>query len=295
MSAPVTLPLNSPAIAEPAPARNSLRVVKRLFRQPLSVLAISWILLVLFSAIFAPLLAPYDPLDNDFVNALQGPSPEHWLGTDENGRDVLSRMLFGARIALLVGFGAVAIAMLIGVPLGMLLGFRGGWWDRLGTRFIDILDALPGIVVAFAIIAALGRGLSSIMLAIGIIFAMNFSRMARAITLAERSKLYVDAAAVSGLRESAIVFRQVLPNLAGPLIVQAAILTGTAIILESALSFLGIGLESAVPSWGGLLGVAAGQQAVQPFLAFPPGVAIILTVLSFNLLGDALRSRGNAS
>ena len=288
MSAPVTLPLNSPAIAEPAPARNSLRVIKRLFRQPLSVAAISWILLVLLSAIFAPLLAPYDPLDNNFADILQGPSAEHWLGTDENGRDVLSRMLFGARIALLVGFGAVAIAMLIGVPLGMLLGFRAGWWDRLGTRFIDILDALPGIVVAFAIIAVLGRGLTSIMLAIGIIFAMNFSRMARAITLAERSKLYVDAAAVSGLRESAIVFRQVLPNLAGPLIVQAAILTGTAIILESALSFLGIGLESAVPSWGGLLGVAAGQQAVQPFLAFPPGVAIILTVLSFNLLGDGI-------
>ncbi len=127
MSAPVTLPLNSPAIAEPAPARNSLRVIKRLFRQPLSVAAISWILLVLLSAIFAPLLAPYDPLDNNFADILQGPSAEHWLGTDENGRDVLSRMLFGADRPA-VGFGAVAIAMLIGVPLGMLLGFRAGWW-----------------------------------------------------------------------------------------------------------------------------------------------------------------------
>ncbi|GAA1704501.1 dipeptide/oligopeptide/nickel ABC transporter permease/ATP-binding protein [Microbacterium sediminicola] len=289
MSTPDTITVKSLATKKERPPKsNAARVVGRMLRQPLTMVALGWVLLVVLSAIFADLIAPYDPTDNDFAVLLQGPSAEHWLGTDDNGRDVLSRILFGSRIALLVGFGSVMVAMIIGVPLGLLLGFRGRWWDRIGTRFIDIFDALPGIVIAFAIIAILGRGLFSIMLAIGIMFSMNFARMTRAVTLAERNKMYVDAAQVSGLRESAIVFKQVLPNLAGPIIVQAAILTGTAIIIESALSFLGIGLESSIPSWGGLLGVAAGYQAVQPFLAFPPGVAIILTVLSFNLIGDGL-------
>ncbi|MCC2033232.1 dipeptide/oligopeptide/nickel ABC transporter permease/ATP-binding protein [Microbacterium allomyrinae] len=264
------------------------RVLRTILHQPLTLIALGWLLVVLIAAIFAPWLAPYDPLQNDFANALQGPSAEHWLGTDENGRDVLSRIIYGSRIALIVGFGAVIVAMVIGVPIGLLLGFRGGWTDRVGTRFVDVFDALPGILVAFAVIAILGRGLESLLLAIGLMFCMNFARMARAITLSERSKLYVDAARVSGLRESAILFRQVLPNLAAPLVVQAAILTGTAIIIESALSFLGIGLQSSVPSWGGLLGVAAAKLALQPFLAIPPGVAIVLTVLAFNTIGDGL-------
>ncbi|QTX04422.1 dipeptide/oligopeptide/nickel ABC transporter permease/ATP-binding protein [Agromyces archimandritae] len=262
----------------------------RLLRQPTTVLAGVWILIVVVSAVFAPALAPYDPLENTFAAdaVLQGPSAEHWLGTDENGRDVLSRILYGARIALLVGVGSVLVAMLIGVPIGLLLGYRGGWWDRIGTRFVDIVDALPGMLTAFAVIAILGRGLPSLMLAIGLIFCMNFARMSRAITLAERGKLYVDAAKVSGIGEAAILFRQILPNLAGPLVIQGAILTGSAIIIESMLSFLGIGLESAVPSWGGLLGTAAAKLAVQPFLAIPPGIVIVLTVLSFNLIGDGV-------
>lgn len=279
------------SIATPRRARRPRRpggVASRLLRQPLSVIALSWILLVVVVAIAAPLIAPYDPVENDFTALLQGPSAEHLLGTDENGRDVFSRILFGARIALLVGIGGVLVAMVIGVPIGLVLGYRGRWWDRVGTRFIDIFDALPGLLVAFAVIAILGRGLLPLMLAIGLMFAMNFARMARAITLAEKHQLYVEAAKVSGLRESAILFKQVLPNLAGPLIVQAAILTGTAIIIESALSFLGIGLEAAVPSWGGLLSTAADQLAVQPFLAIPPGLAILCTVLSFNMLGDGL-------
>lgn len=270
------------------PEKKNWRVLRRIAKQPLTLIAVGWLLVVVFAAIFAPLLAPYDPLANDFDAMLQGPSPEHLLGTDENGRDVLSRILYGARIALLVGFGAVIVAMLIGVPIGLLLGFRGGWTDRIGTRFVDVFDALPGILVAFAVIAILGRGLPSLLLAIGLMFCMNFARMARAITLSERHKLYVDAARVSGVRESAILFKQVLPNLTAPLIVQAAIMTGTAIIIESALSFLGIGLESSTPSWGGLLGVAAAKLALQPFLAIPPGVAIVLTVLAFNTLGDGL-------
>lgn len=268
--------------------KQGAKVFKRLLRQPLTLISFAWLLVVVAWAIFAPWLAPYDPLENDFSSVLQGPSAEHWLGTDENGRDMLSRIIFGARVALAVGFGAVIVAMLIGVPIGLLLGFRGGWTDRIGTRFVDVFDAMPGILVAFAVISILGRGLGSVLLAIGLMFCMNFARMARAITMAERGKLYVDAARVSGLRERSIVFGQVLPNLTSPLIVQAAIMTGTAIIIESALSFLGIGLESAVPSWGGLLGVAAAKLAVQPFMAIPPGVVIVLTVLAFNTIGDGL-------
>mgnify|MGYP001336630026 CR=1 FL=1 len=266
------------------------RVLKRLVRKPIAIIAVAWLLVVVFSAIFADVLAPYDPLQSEFTAAgiLQGPSVEHPLGTDDAGRDVLSRLLFGARVALAVGFGSVLVAMLIGVPIGLLLGYRAGWTDRLGTRFVDIIDSLPGMLVAFAIVAILGRGLGSIMLAIGIIFSMNFARMSRAITLAERSKLYIDAAKVSGIREITILFRQVLPNLAGPLVIQGAILTGAAIIIESALSFLGIGLESSVPSWGGQLGVAVSKQIVQPFIVFPPGLTIMLTVLAFNMLGDSV-------
>jgi len=287
---PYTRSVRTTRIRKPERPSGFLSIVRRVLRQPLAIVALVWIAFVVFCAIFADVLAPYDPIENNFSpgSVLQGPSAEHWLGTDENGRDVLSRLLFGARIALMVGFGSVFVAMLIGVPIGLLLGYRGGWTDRLGTRFIDIIDALPGILVAFAVIAILGRGTWSIMLAIGLIFCMNFARMSRAITLAERGKLYVDAAKVSGIREGAILFRQVLPNLAGPLIIQGAILTGAAIIIESSLSFLGIGLESTVPSWGGLLGVAVAKQAVQPFLAFPPGIAIILTVLAFNIVGDGI-------
>lgn len=262
----------------------------RLFRQPATILSLIWLLIVLACALFADVLAPYDPLENNFVAELilQGPSAEHWLGTDDNGRDVLSRMIYGAQIALMVGFGSVLVAMLIGVPIGLFLGYRGGWSDRIGTRFVDIIDAMPGMLVAFAVIAILGRGLPSLMLAIGLIFCMNFARMSRAITMTERGKLYIDAAKVSGIGEIAILFRQILPNLMGPLVIQGAILTGSAIIIESMLSFLGIGLQSAVPSWGGLLGTAAAKLAVQPFLAIPPGIAIVLTVLSFNMLGDGI-------
>jgi len=280
------------AVAKKAdgPQSGARRVLKRLSRKPLAIIAALWILFIAFCALNADWLAPYDPLLNNFTpeGILQGPNPAHWLGTDENGRDTLSRLLYGARVALMVGFGSVLVAMVIGVPIGLVLGYRGGWADRIGTRFVDIIDALPGMLVAFAVIAILGRGLPSVMLGIGLIFCMNFARMARAITLAERSKLYVDAARVSGIREIAILFRQVLPNLAGPLVIQGAILTGAAIIIESALSFLGIGLESSVPSWGGLLGAAVRQQLVQPFFAFPPGITILLTVLAFNILGDAI-------
>ncbi|MEU4564469.1 dipeptide/oligopeptide/nickel ABC transporter permease/ATP-binding protein [Actinoplanes sp. NPDC023936] len=266
----------------------SRRLLSRLRGQPVTLAALAFLALLAVVAVAAPLLAPYEQDRTDFDALLQGPSGEHWLGTDDLGRDTFSRILHGARVALLVAVGSVTVSMLIGVPLGLLLGYRGGWSDRIGSRFLDIADALPGMLLGFAVIAILGRGLGNLMLAIGLIFCGSFARMTRAVTLAEREKLYVDAARVGGLRTSAILFRQVLPNLAGPLAVQAAIFLGSAIMVESALSFLGLGLDTSQASWGGMLGAASEDQATQPFLPFPPGVAIVLTVLAFNLVGDGI-------
>lgn len=264
------------------------RVASRMRHQPTAVVAFAFIVLLAVVAITAPLLAPYDPTQTHYDNVLEGPSAQFWFGTDDLGRDIFSQLLYGTRVALVVAAGSVLIAMLIGVPIGLLLGYRGGWSDRIGTRFVDIADALPGMLVALAVIAILGQGLWTLVLAIGLIFCMNFARLTRAVTLAERNKLYVEAATVAGLRSTAILFRQVLPNLVGALIIQAAVFLGSAIMLESALSFLGLGLPSGTPSWGAMLSLAIEQQQVHPFLSFPPGIAIVLTVLAFNLFGDGL-------
>jgi oligopeptide/dipeptide ABC transporter ATP-binding protein len=272
--------------------------MSRLLRQPATVAALAFLVLVAVAAVAAPWLAPYGPTDKDFPAALQGPSAAHLLGADDIGQDTFSRVIYGARIALLVAFGSVGIAMAIGVPFGLLLGYRGGWRDRIGSRLIDVSDALPGILLGFAVIAVLGRGLFNLMLAIGLIFCMGFARTTRAVAMAERQKLYVDAAKVAGLRTPEILFRQVLPNLAGPLIVQGSVFLASAIMVESALSFLGIGLESDTPTWGAMLSNAAAHTQ-QPFLAFPSGLAIVCTVLAFNIvgvgIGDALSGKPRAA
>jgi oligopeptide/dipeptide ABC transporter ATP-binding protein len=274
--------------ATPASPSTAGRLMTRLARQPVTMLAAAFVVLVAVMAVAAPLLAPFDPTRPDYDAILQGPTAEHWLGTDHLGRDTFSRLIHGSQVALMVAFGSVAVALLIGVPLGLLLGYRGGWSDRLGSRLLDVADALPGLLLGFAVIAILGRGLSNLMLAIGLIFCGSFARITRAVTLAERERLYVDAARVAGLRTREILFRQVLPNLAGPLVVQAAVFLGSAIMVESAMSFLGLGLDSDVVSWGGMLGEATDEQARQPFLPFPPGLAIVLIVLALNLVADGV-------
>ncbi|MFV0138220.1 dipeptide/oligopeptide/nickel ABC transporter permease/ATP-binding protein [Streptomyces sp. HMX87] len=274
-------------------------LLSRLRRQPATLAGVGVLILIVLVAAAAPLLAPHDPTAHNYDAVLQGPGAEHWLGTDDLGRDTLSRLLYGARIALLVSVGSVGVALLIGVPIGLLLGYRGGWTDRLGSRLLDVSDALPGIMVGFTVIAVMGRGLVPLMLAVGLIFCMSFARLTRAVTLAERERQYVESAQVAGLRTSEILFRQVLPNLTGPLAVQAAGFLGHAVVIESVLSFLGLGLESDTASWGAMLSLAAEQQAEQPFLPFPPGVALVVTVLAFNVISDgindALMGGGRAS
>ncbi len=264
------------------------RIFDRVRRQPLTVAAFFVIVFLALVAIFAPLIAPYDPNQSDYSTLLSGPTSAHWLGTNDLGQDELSRLLYGTRVALVVALGSVLIAAMLGVPIGLLLGYRGGWTDRLGSRLVDVAQALPGILVALAVIAILGRSLWTLMFAIGLIFTMGFARLTRAVTLTERHKLYVESAHVVGMKERVIIFRQVLPNLVGPIIIQAAVFFGSAIMIESGLSFLGVGLDRDTPTWGGMLSGAVEHQAQQPFLAFAPGIAIIITVLAFNLFGDGL-------
>ncbi|MDN4478968.1 dipeptide/oligopeptide/nickel ABC transporter permease/ATP-binding protein [Demequina sp. SYSU T00039] len=287
----MTVPtVGAPAASSPTArqAAGPRQLWGRLRHQPLTLVSAIVVLGVAVVAAFAPLLAPYAPDDTDFTAVFSPPTADHLLGTDDLGRDILSQLIFAARTAMVVAGGSVLVAMLIGVPFGLILGYKGGWYDRIGSRGMDVADALPGIMIGFVVIAILGRGMLILIFAIGLIFSMNFARVVRAITLTERKKLYVESARVSGLSHRQVIFGQVLPNLAGPLAVQGAVFLGNAIKVEAALSFLGLGLPDDQPSWGGMLRFAAEHQADHPLMAIPPGVAIVVTVLAFNLLGDGI-------
>lgn len=274
--------MDEPSQNQSARRRELLRSVSR----PSTTAAFVFVVLLAFIAIFSDFLTPFDPEDKDFTNVLSGPSRQHWLGTDGFGQDVLSRLIVGTRVAFAISLGSVSVAALIGVPYGLFLGYRGGWTDRLGSRVLDLSDALPGIVVGLALISALGRGVLSIMFAIGIIFSMGIARLVRAVCISERDKAYVDAARVTGLRSPQILFRQILPNLIVPFTAQASLMLGAAIIVESTLSFLDVGVEGA--SWGGLLASAAEEMGRHPFLVVPPGLTIVATVLAFNLVANGV-------
>lgn len=264
------------------------RVLSRVRRQPATIVCFLFIVFLVVVAVTAPWIAPFDPNQAHLDNVLEAPSAQFVLGTDDLGRDQLSRLIFGARIVLIIALGSVLIAMVIGVPLGLLFGFHGGWWDRIGMRFVDMAQSLPGMMIGITVIAILGRNIFILMFAIGLIFSMAFARMTRAAVLVERRKLYVEAAEVVGLRPSQIIFGQVLPNLVGVIITQGAVFLGSAIMIESAMSFLGVGLDSNTPTWGSMLSLAVEKQNVAPYLSWPPGIAIVLVVLAFSVFGDGL-------
>ncbi|MFD2759253.1 dipeptide/oligopeptide/nickel ABC transporter permease/ATP-binding protein [Gulosibacter faecalis] len=267
-------------------ASNVGRVVARLLKQPITVISLVVIIIAAIAAIFAPVLAPMDPNETHFDAVFASPSATYPLGTDDLGHDVLSRLIFGARAVLTVAVGSVAIAMVIGVPLGLLFGFLGGWWDRIGMRFVDMLQSLPGMLTGLTVVTILGRNMFILMFAIGLIFSMAFTRLTRAIVLVERNKLYVEAGEVAGLSKRELIFGQVLPNLIGPIVTQAMVYFGSAIMIESAMSFLGIGLDSETPSWGSMLSLAVDNKSQAAYLMWPPGLAILVIVLAFNLFGD---------
>lgn len=245
---------------------------------------------LLFCAAFADLIAPYDPVRfQSYAIANQGPSPEHLFGTDYIGRDILSRVIFGSRVSLQVGVISVSIGLLLGVALGVAAGFFGGRTDDVLMRFTDAIWAFPAMILALAITSVLGRGITNAMIAIGVVNIPFFARLARASTLSARELDYVMAARVLGASNLRLMARHLLPNVAAPVIVQASLAVATAIITEAALSFLGVGVQPPTPSWGQELRYGYQYMELNPSLAFFPGLAIFITVLGFNFVGDGLR------
>ncbi|PXA96191.1 diguanylate cyclase [Nostoc sp. 3335mG] len=240
-------------------------------------------------AVFAPLIATHDPFASSFTSVRKPPSAAFWLGTDEIGRDIFSRLLFGARASLMAGVVSVAIALAIGVPLGLVAGYFGGLVDGAISRVIEALLAIPSLILAIALAAALGPSLMNAMLAIGVAATPIFVRLTRGQVLAVKTEDYVEGARAIGLPHFLIIIRYILPNVLSPVVVQATITIATAIIAEASLSFLGLGQQPPNPSWGSMLNTAKNFMTQAPWMSIFPGGAIFLVVLGFNLLGDGLR------
>jgi ABC-type dipeptide/oligopeptide/nickel transport system permease subunit len=247
------------------------------------------ILLLIFTAIFAPLLAPYNPYQQDLSSNLQHPSAQHWLGTDEIGRDVLSRLIYGTRTSLMVGVVAVGVAALFGVSLGLISGYFGGWLDTIIMRLIDALMAIPGLVLALVFAAMLGGGLVNIMIAIGISLVPTYCRLMRGQVLSTKHADYILAAHSLGSNDIRIMLRHILPNCLPPLIVLVTLQLGMAILTEAGLSYIGIGIAPPGTAWGSMVNEGYGFLSMNPVLSFAPGLSIMLVVLAFNLVGDGLR------
>jgi len=247
------------------------------------------VVLFIAVALFAPVLSPYDPLKGRLGERLRAPSGAHWLGTDELGRDVLSRVLHGARITVQIQLAAVGLALAVGAALGLAAGYIGRWVDQLIMRLMDILMAFPGIFLALAIIAALGTGLGNVIIAAGIFLVPQFARVVRASVLTLKDMEFVQAARALGQGDFAIVFRYLLPNSLAPIIVQTSLRMATVLLTASGLSFLGLGVQPPSPEWGAMLSNARSYMITAPHVAMIPGLAIALVVLGFNLLGDGLR------
>ncbi|MBU6350681.1 MAG: ABC transporter permease [Chloroflexi bacterium] len=245
--------------------------------------------LVCLAALFAPWVTPYSPYDLDVTDMLQAPSATHWLGTDEIGRDVLSRTVFAARISLQVGLVAVAVGLFGGLLIGVVAGYWGGILDLALMRAMELLFSFPAILLAIVLMAVLGTSILNAMVAIGIIFIPGFARLARVSTQKVLRQSYIDAARTIGMADARILQREILPNVMTPLLVEAMTAFAYAVILESSLSFLGLGAQPPEPSWGNMLSTGRGFMAQAPWLAIVPGAALFVGVLGFNLLGDGLR------
>jgi peptide/nickel transport system permease protein len=265
------------------------RAWRRLRRRKGALVGLAVVLLFVVLALFAPWIAPQDPIAASWAAIRKAPSAQYWLGTDEIGRDVLSRVIWGTRASLLAGVVSVSISLLIGVPLGMAAGFLGGAVDAVISRVTDAFLACPFLILAIALAAFLGPSLTNAMIAIGVSAAPIFVRLARGQVLSVKVEDYVEAARAVGNSQLRIALRHILPNITAPLIVQATLAIAAAVIAEASLSFLGLGQQPPAPSWGSMLNTAKNYIDNSPWMAISPGVAIFLLVLSFNLLGDGLR------
>ncbi|MCA1553961.1 MAG: ABC transporter permease [Chloroflexi bacterium] len=268
-----------------SPARDFLRRIRRSWG---AKIGFSVLLLLIGCALLAPFIAPFDPVSLG-PDALAAPSAAHFFGTDFGGRDIFSRVLFGARLSLLVGLISVSIASLIGVSAGLLAGFYGGWTDMLLMRTLDVMLAFPGILLALAIVSMLGPGLFNLMIAVGISAIPGYARITRGSVLSAREELYVQAALSIGVPNGRIMLLHILPNIFAPILVAATLGIGTAMWAAAALSFIGLGDQPSTPEWGRMLSEGRQYLRDQAWIATFPGLAIMLSVLAMNLLGDGLR------
>ena len=287
--------LSTSATAAAAPAPEAVRTPwtefwRKFRKQHLALVAGVFVLLLVVIAILAPHIVPYDPenyFDYDALNA--GPSAAHWMGVDSLGRDIFSRILAGTRISLAAGVFSVVIGAIIGTLLGLLAGYYEGWWDRIVTRICDVLFAFPGILLAIAIVAILGNGMVNVIMAVAVFSVPAFARLVRGNTLMLKRLTYVEAARSIGASDWTILMRHILPGTVSSIVVYFSMRIGTSIITAAGLSFIGLGAQPPTPEWGAMLSQARADMVTAPHVAIFPSLAIFLTVLAFNLLGDGLR------
>lgn len=273
----------------PARPRIGSRALRQLLRHKGALIGGGVVLLFTLATVLAPLVAPHDPVQSSWLAVRKAPSAAHWLGTDDLGRDVLSRLIWGARASLAAGVISVAIALAIGVPVGILAGYTGGWVDAVISRCTEALLACPFLILAIALAAFLGPSLTNAMIAIGVSATPIFVRLTRGQVLAVKAEDYVQGARAVGCSHLRIVRRYILPNIFAPILVQATLTIAAAIIAEASLSFLGLGQQPPAPSWGSMLNTAKNFMTQAPWMAIFPGVAIFTVVFAFNILGDGLR------
>lgn len=263
--------------------------VARLLRVRGAQVGIAWIAVVVLAAIVSIWFTPHDPLRQDLANSFSMPSLDHLLGTDQLGRDILSRLIHGAGETLIGAAISAGVAFVIGVPMGVVAGFYRSWFDAIASRIVDLLLTIPAIIVLLAVLAIFGNSMTLAMTALGILLSAQFFRLARASTLSLRSELFVDAAKAFGVADLRIIFRHILPNIGAPLIVQASIIISVTLLLQASLGFLGLGTKPPYPSWGQMVAEASQQIYSHPWLMVPAGLTIMLTIYAFNLIGDATR------
>jgi len=272
---------------EPGLARRTLNWLRG---DPRAALSLVVLVVILGAAVLAPWLAPHDPTAQNFDQMLNGPSAAHWLGTDDLGRDVFSRLMHGGANSLYAALLAVSVALLIGVPLGLIAGFAGGWTDTLISRVIDTFLSFPAIILAVAVTGAMGIGLTNAMFSVGLVFAPQIARLIRARTLVVRQELYVDAARCFGASPLRLLLRHVLPNAIQPVIVQSTLLLAVALLAEASLSFLGLGVQPPDVSWGAMIARGYLYMSIVPEQMYAPGLIIMITAVAFNALGESLRA-----
>lgn len=284
-----TTPAAVPTAGAEALAQRRNRALAKFMANPGAMMGLTLVLVFVVLAVFAPWIAPYDPTKTNFLMLRKAPSAMHWLGTDEIGRDILSRLIHGGIASLYAGVVSVFIALFVGLPIGLVAGWFGGWLDALISRATDALLAVPFLILAIALAAALGPSLTNAMIAIGLSQVPIFVRLTRGQVLAVKTEDFVEGARAVGVPNRLILLRHITPNIFAPLVVQATLTVATAIIAEASLSFLGLGQQPPAPSWGSMLNTAKNYMDSAPWMSISPGIAIVLVVLGFNLLGDGLR------